>query len=246
MKFGLKLYMKESHSFIQPYLFIMPGIAPTPYLYSAVFGGNQVSQPNQASQPRWDCSSFNKGTVIRALSLLLGGPLTATGFPNIPASTTINASLCENGTFLLLHKADGSSSRTLDVVLNRNGTRLWVEGILLPRDHNLLCRAVATALRLKREWGFTQAANDIEVGALRSTITHQLEEWHAIEQHYGRQHYISQHGANTGASSASHDYHSYHRQAAPITAPRSHVQARQPAPHSVIPTAPAPGVWRPF
>src|ERR1700730_18104664 len=200
-KWRLKLSMKESHSFIQPYLFIMPGIAPTPYLYSAVFGGNQARQPNQASQPRWDGSSINKGTVIRALSLLLGGPLTATGFPKIPVSETINAALCENGTFLLLHKADGSSSRTLDVVLNRNGTRLWVKGILLPRDHNLLCRAVATALRLEREWGFTQAADDLEVSALRRTITHQLEEWHAIEQHY-----ISQHEANTPAGSASHDY----------------------------------------
>lgn len=234
--------MKESHSFIQPYLFIMPG-GPTPYLYNAVLSGNQASQPNQASLPRWDASSVNKGTVIRALSLLLGGPLTATGFPNIPVSETINASLCENGTFLLLHKADGSSSRTLDVVLNRNGTRLRVEGILLPRDHNLLCRSAATALRLKRAWGFTQAANDLEVSALRSTITHQLEEWHGIEQHYGSQHYISQHEANIGASSASHDYH---RQTAAITVPRLHVEERPTPPHSVIPTAPAPGVWRPF
>jgi hypothetical protein len=208
MKLNLKIYMKESDSFIQPYLFIMPfnatGVGPTPYLYNAVFSENQTSQ---ASQPRWSGSSFNKGTILRALSLLLGGPLTATGFPNIPISRTINAALCENGTFLLLHKADGSSARALDIVLIRNSRRLSVEGILLPRDHNLLFRAVATTLRLERECGFTQAANDVEVLALRRTIAHQLDEWHSIEQAYGRQHYISQHEASTGASSASHDHH---------------------------------------
>jgi hypothetical protein len=224
--------MKESHSFIQPhssYLFIMPfnaaGVGPSPYLHSAVFS------ENQASQARWSGSSFNKGTVLRALSMLLGGPLTASGFPNIRVSRTINAALCENGTFLLLHQADGSSSRTLDIVLTRNGRRLSVTGILLPQDHNLLFRAVATALRLERECGFTQAADEVETLALRSTISHQLDEWHAIEQTYGRQHH-----ANTGASSASDDYR----------APRLRVEARQPSPPSVIPTAPAPGVWRPF
>jgi hypothetical protein len=249
---SLKLYMKESHSFIQPYLsylFIMPfnpaGVGPTPYLYNAIFSENQA---RRASQPRWSGSSFNKGTILRALGLLLGGPLTATGFPGIPVSRTINAALCENGTFLLLHQADGSSARTLDIVLIRNSRRLSVEGILLPRDHNLLFRAVATALRLERECGFTQAANDVDVLALRRTIRHQLDEWHGIEQTYGIQHYISQHEASTGANSASNDYHSYHRQPAPITAPRLHVQAGQPAPppRSVVPTAPAPGVWRPF
>src|ERR1700693_4958830 len=176
MKLSLKLSMKESHSFILPYLFIMPlsaaGAGPTPHPSSA------------ANQARWRNSSFNIGTVVRALSLLLGGPLTATGFPNIPVSSTINAALCENGTFLLLHKADGSSSRTLDIDMNRNGRGLSVAGILLPRDHNLLFRAVATALRLERVCGFTEAASDFEVLRVRCKITDQLDEWYAIEQTY--------------------------------------------------------------
>src|SRR5258707_3508288 len=57
-----------------------------------------------------------------------------------PYTTLFRSTLCENGTYLLLHKADGSSSRTLDIILIRNRRRLWVEGILLPHDHNLLFR----------------------------------------------------------------------------------------------------------
>jgi hypothetical protein len=167
---------------------------------------------------------------LKALSWHVGSPLIATGFEGIPPNGGIQAATRKNRSYLLLHEADGSSTRTLDLILQRGDRQLSVAGILLPDDRVLLFRAVATVLQMERECGFTQAADDNAVHLLRRQIARQLSEggiyWQIEADHY-----------NAGrSSSAANDraIRMHAARAAAIAARRRHVPAPPPFPARAI------------
>jgi hypothetical protein len=186
---------------------------------------SHIPLPPCGHAPAQPGAAFCAKALSNAMSAYLGGPLVVEGWPRAGRGPLVVPAARENGTVLFIQPGDTDAMRSLAMSLDRGERHLFVSGIPLPADENLLYRAVATVGRAIREWGTVQAAGDEETLALRAEIAALLS-----------------HAPPHPSQSDAGDVGDMHAPVSPIAeadAPGSPDEAGPAAP-----AAPQPAIWR--